>query len=139
MFDQTTVGISRYLVCKGLPELVKMCVQIFMKFLMDAEIKVLLQNGESCNPASQQTTGKGLAITRSPHLRLLQPTIRNSERKRRLGVKLAKSHLPIFLKLDFCYKISVIYFFLNVFPIVCYVFLHTCATRNSAPINFDIL
>ena len=77
--------------------------------------------------------------TRSPHLRLLQPTIRNSERKRRLGVKLAKSHLPIFLKLDFCYKISVIYFFLNVFPIVCYVFLHTCATRNSAPINFDIL
>ena len=32
-----------------------MCVQIFMKFLMDAEIKVLLQNGESCNSLRRQT------------------------------------------------------------------------------------
>ena len=45
-------------------------------------------------------------ITRSPHLRLLQPIIRNSERKRRLGVNLAPIKFHIFYQVRFWYPLE---------------------------------
>ena len=44
--------------------------------------------------------------TRSPHLRLLQPIIRNSERKRRLGVNLAPIKFHIFYQVRFWYPLE---------------------------------
>ena len=46
------------------------------------------------------------APTRSPHLRLLQPIIRNSERKRRLGVNLAPIKFHIFYQVRFWYPLE---------------------------------
>ena len=45
--------------------------------------------------------------TRSPHLRLLQPKIRNSERKRRLGVNLAPIKFHIFYQVRFWYPLEI--------------------------------
>ena len=47
-----------------------------------------------------------LCATRSPHLRLLQPIIRNSERKRRLGVNLAPIKFHIFYQVRFWYPLE---------------------------------
>ena len=64
-------------------------------------IIIIIRRGHTTTFLDTQTL-----LDPSPHLSLLQPTIRNSERKRRLGVNLAPIKFHIFYQVRFWYPLE---------------------------------